>query len=222
MTAEPPEPVGTDPALLVRARALAATGRRTMLGITGPPGSGKSTLAEELVSAVGPAARLVAMDGFHLAEAELRRLGRRDRKGAPDTFDPAGFVALLQRLRARSEPVVYAPRFDRAIEEAIGGAIAVPRETALVVVEGNYLLLDSGGWGGVRHLLDECWYINLPEGERHTRLHARHVHFGRTPEEAWARTLGSDERNAELIESSRDRADLVIGAGTAPLGSPPR
>ena len=126
-------------ALLARARRLAAGGARSILGIAGPPGGGKSTLARLVVDALGDAAVLVPMDGFHLAQPELVRLGRRDRMGAPDTFDAAGYVALLARLRALEDDVVYAPEFRREIEEPIAGAIAVPRSVPLVVTEGNYL-----------------------------------------------------------------------------------
>src|SRR3954467_810051 len=126
-------------ALTARARALAEQGGRRILGIAGPPGGGKSTVARAVVADLGDRARLVPMDGFHLAQAELVRLGRRDRMGAPDTFDAAGFAALLTRLHG-DEPVVYAPEFRREIEEPIAGAIAVPRATPLIVTEGNYLL----------------------------------------------------------------------------------
>src|SRR4051794_22919127 len=129
-----------DGGLVARARALLVPGQRRILGIAGPLGGGKSTVARAVVAALGDAARLVPMDGFHLAQAELVRLGRRDRMGAPDTFDSAGYAALLKRLRGE-EAVVYAPEFRREIEEPIAGAIAVPRTVALVVTEGNYLLL---------------------------------------------------------------------------------
>ena len=137
-------------------------GERRILGIAGPPGGGKSTVARAVVAELGELARLVPMDGFHLAQAELVRLGRRDRMGAPDTFDAAGYAALLERLRG-DEPVVYAPEFRREIEEPIAGAIAVPRATPLVVTEGNYLLLGDGDWALVRPLLDEAWYVETDE-----------------------------------------------------------
>jgi pantothenate kinase len=202
--------VALDPALLARAERLVDHGGRRILGITGPPGAGKSTIAEALAAALGDRARLVGMDGFHLAEAELRRLGRHHRKGAPDTFDAGGYVALLGRLRAADEAVVYAPFFDRSLEEAIAGSVPVPREVPLVITEGNYLLVQEGSWGAVRPLLDECWYVAPDEEERLSRLIARHEHFGRSPDEARQRSLGSDQRNAEVIVATRDLADVVV------------
>src|SRR3954470_334445 len=145
-------------ALIARARMLAQTGSRKLLGIAGPPGGGKSTVARQVVAELGEQARLVPMDGFHLAQSELVRLGRRERMGAPDTFDAAGYAALLIRLKS-DEPVVYAPEFRREIEEPIAGAIAVPHATPLVVTEGNYLLLQDERWAPVKALLDETWYV---------------------------------------------------------------
>src|SRR4051794_39806507 len=149
-------------ALIARANELAQQGERRILGIAGPPGGGKSTVARQVVAELGERARLVPMDGFHLAQSELVRLGRRDRMGAPDTFDAAGYAALLSRLRSE-EPVVYAPEFRREIEEPIAGAIAVPRQIPLVVTEGNYLLMADHGWDAIRPLLDEAWYVETDE-----------------------------------------------------------
>ena len=150
------------------------------------------------------------MDGFHLANAELARLGRSGRKGAPDTFDAAGYVALLARLRQASEgETVYAPAFHREIEEAVAGSIAVAAEVALVITEGNYLLLD-GGWSGVRRWLDEVWFVEGDEAVRRERLVARHVAFGRTWEEARAWVETTDEPNAELIRACRGQADRIV------------
>jgi len=154
------------------------------------------------------------MDGFHLAQAELKRLGRADRKGAVDTFDGAGFVALLARLRTAEEPVTYAPAFDRDLEEPIAGAIPVPRETRLVIVEGNYLLAHEEPWSQIRPLLDEAWYVEVPEDVRIAWLIARHERHGRTPEDARAFALGSDQVNADLIAATRGLADALVASGT--------
>ena len=150
------------------------------------------------------------MDGFHLAGAELERLGRAQRKGAVDTFDAGGYVALLVRLRDASEPVVYAPEFRREIEEPIACAIAVGREVPLVVTEGNYLLVPDGEWARVRPLLDEAWYVEFDEQTRVRRLIDRHIAFGKAPDAAREWVLRSDQRNAELVETTRRRADLVV------------
>jgi pantothenate kinase len=208
MTAEA-EVVALD-RLVADALLLAAPGGRAVLGIAGAPGAGKSTLAEALVAALGEQAVLVGLDGFHLANAELVRLDRLQRKGSPDTFDAAGYVSLLRRLRARDEPVVYAPRFDRSLEESIGSAVPVPAEVPLVVTEGNYLLVDDGGWAPVRGLLDACWYVDPGEDLRLGRLVARHERYGRSPAEAHDRSYGSDQRNAEVIAATRHRADRIL------------
>ena len=192
------------------ARGLVTPDRRAFLGITGAPGAGKSTLAARVVEALGGDAVGVSMDGFHLRDDELIRLGRRERKGAIDTFDVAGYVHLLRRLRDRTDAVVYAPVFDRGLEESIGSAFAVPAEVPLVVTEGNYLLADEGDWAQVRPLLDQCWFLEPGEDVRLSRLVARHEQFGRSPEEAWERSTGSDGRNAELVGSTRARATLVV------------
>ncbi|NYJ02806.1 pantothenate kinase [Nocardioides thalensis] len=197
--------------LVDRARGLIAPGRRSVLGLAGPPGAGKSTLAAELVADLGEAAVVVPLDGFHLHDDELARLGRADRKGAPDTFDVAGYVALLRRLR--SEDVVYAPLFDREREQSLAGAIPVLPEHRLVVTEGNYLLLDQPGWRDVRPLLDECWYVDLDDAVRVERLVSRHEGHGRTRRAAEEWVTRSDEANARLVVPTRERADLVVTAG---------
>jgi pantothenate kinase len=196
--------------LVGRAQRLSRTGARVMLGVTGPPGAGKSTLAARLAAGLGAAAVVVGMDGFHLAQTELQRLGRADRKGAPDTFDAAGYVALLRRLRAQTQEIVYAPLFRRDIEEPIANAVPVASETQFVITEGNYLLLDEPVWRDVRGLLDEVWFIDVPDEERRRRLMRRRVDLGVGEDEARRWTLGSDERNADTVARTRDRADLVV------------
>ncbi|MDT9682221.1 nucleoside/nucleotide kinase family protein [Streptomyces sp. TRM76323] len=198
-------------ALTARARRLATPGTRRVLGLAGPPGAGKSTLAARLVDRLGGLAVLVPMDGFHLAGAELDRLGRAGRKGAPDTFDAAGYAALLARLRAADPRVtVYAPAFDRALEEPVAGSVPVPPDVPLVVTEGNYLLYDDPAWVPVRALLDEVWYVEADDDLRIRRLVDRHVRYGkgRADAERWVRD--SDEANARLIAPGRARADLVV------------
>ncbi|MEV5760895.1 nucleoside/nucleotide kinase family protein [Streptomyces tendae] len=207
--------------LLARARRLPRGGRRAILGIAGSPGAGKSTLAGHLVRELNgtgaPWVAHVPMDGFHLADVELDRLGRRDRKGAPDTFDAAGYAALLDRLRAQEDgDVVYAPGFERVLEQPLAGAVPVPPSARLVVTEGNYLLLESGAWARVRARLDEVWFCGLEETERVRRLVARHERFGKSPADAAAWALGPDQRNAELVAATRHRADLVVPARAVP------
>lgn len=193
-----------------QARRRLQHGARRMLGLVGAPGAGKSLAAAEIVAALAPDAVLVPMDGFHLSGAELTRLRRYGRKGAPDTFDGAGYVSLLRRLRANDEPVIYAPRFDRALDEPIANAIPVPSSTSLVVTEGNYLLLPTEPWSNVRGLLDEVWFIDPDRSVRIERLIARHIEFGKSPEEARAWSLGPDERNAELVARTRHLSDRIV------------
>jgi pantothenate kinase len=195
----------------IRARELIARSGRALLGLVGPPGAGKSTLAAALQAEFAKVAQVVPMDGFHLANVELERLGRRARKGAPDTFDSAGYVALLRRLLAQADDeIVYAPEFRREIEEPIANAIPVFARTQLVITEGNYLLLEDGPWAEVKGLLDEIWYVDVPDTLRVDRLTQRHEQFGRSAEEAAAWVAGTDEPNARLIEASRARASFIF------------
>ena len=195
------------------AREAAQADRRFVLGLVGAPGIGKSTLAQHLVDEAADEAPtgLFTMDGFHLAHEVLALRGDVARKGGPETFDASGFVALLRRLRARDEQIVWAPDYQRDLHNAVAAAVSVPRSLPFLVTEGNYLLLDGEPWSSVRELLDEVWYVEGSEDVRVRRLADRHVRHGRTPEAALERALhGVDAENAELVKATRERADYVV------------
>ena len=182
-----------------------------MLGVVGAPGAGKSTLADLMARTLGEKAQAVPMDGFHLAQVELERQGIADRKGAPHTFDAAGYAALLRRLKHQSSgEVIYAPDFRREIEEPVAGAIAVLPQTPLVISEGNYLLLQDTAWKQVGELFDEIWYLHVEQDLRLARLTERHMQFGRTRDEATAWIASNDELNAQRVEASAHRAHRQV------------
>lgn len=212
MSAELSTEQAVDAALTLLDEARRSGGRR-LLGVAGAPGAGKSTLTSLLAERL-PAGScvVVPMDGFHLADVSLQRLGRAERKGAPDTFDAAGYVALLQRLRSAmpQDPPVWAPMFERDLEQPLAGAIEVPAEVPLVITEGNYLLSDLGAFAQVQAMLDACWFVEAPESLRHERLIARHQQFGKPPRAAREWALGPDEANAHLVAGTRSRADAVV------------
>ena len=209
------QPQLLDPTLAAITPVLEERPGRLMFGITGPPAAGKSTLAVAVAKALnnrlGVPAVAIQMDGFHLANSELVRLGLADRKGAPETFDAAGFVHLLRRLRAAPpDEVVYAPTFNRTLNESVGSAIPVSSEVRAVVVEGNYLLLPAGPWAAVRDLLDLVVYLEAPQPARYDSLVRRQLAKGLDGPAAHAWVNDSDEANARLIATTRDRADVVL------------
>ncbi|WP_209560183.1 nucleoside/nucleotide kinase family protein [Frigoribacterium sp. PvP032] len=206
-------PLSLDDAV-AQVAVLRLAGRRVVVGLAGEPGSGKSTTAtalREALVAAGTSAVVVPMDGFHLAGSTLARLGRLDRKGAVDTFDAAGWLALLRRVR-RAEPdeTVWAPDYVRGLEEAVAGSIEVAPDVEVVVVEGNYLLVDDEPWRSARAELDLAWWVEVPQAERLRRLVARHVRHGMAEEAALAWATGPDERSAALVRATRPRADGVL------------
>jgi pantothenate kinase len=203
------DPMGLVDDLAARVAALSAnSARRVLVGIAGAPGSGKSALAEAVTVRLGgfPTVAHVPMDGFHLADVELARLGRADRKGAPDTFDVGGYAALLARIAAGE--AVWAPGFERILEQPIAQAIPVPESTRIVISEGNYLLLPQ--WQAVRQHFAEIWYCRLDERVRVARLVARHVQFGKAPQDAQRWVQRSDQRNAQVVAATEPEADLVV------------
>jgi len=202
-------------AAVERAVALAAVPGRAVLGIAGAPGAGKSTLARRIVVAVdaahGPGTAVqVPMDGFHLANAALDALGRHDRKGAIDTFDAAGYVALVRRLVVADDDVVWAPDFDRRVDEPVAGSIAVPRSTRLVVSEGNYLLDTDAPWSALPDLFTETWACVVDDRVRVDRLVGRHVRHGRDHEAARTWALEVDGVNAARVAATVTRASRTV------------
>lgn len=197
---------------------LAAGPGRVIIGLAGGPGTGKSTLAAELVSRINTGrpdcAALLPMDGFHLPHAELERRGDVADKGAPHTFDAAGFAALLARTKLTRDDIA-APGYDRSIEDVVAGAETIPGAARLIIVEGNYLLLDDGDWARVRPLLDLAVFISIPRDLARSRLLARHAEHGLFTE---ARNREHVERvdlaNFDLVAGSRPAADLAIDLKT--------
>ena len=188
-----------------------STDKRVIIGIVGKPGAGKSTLSEYLGKKIAfPEMTVVPMDGFHMSNKVLVELGRLDRKGAEHTYDNAGYTSLLKRIRTEIDKPIYYPIFHREIEESIAGEGTVLPETRIILTEGNYLLYDQLGWQEVKPLLDESWVVTVNDDHRIARLIGRHVKYGRTQEEARERSLGSDETNAKLIETTFTNADVIV------------
>lgn len=207
-----PEQLADQKAALARIEGhLQKSSERVLIGIIGKPGAGKSTLSKFLMSKLSKElVTVVPMDGYHLSNKVLKDLKRSDRKGAPDTFDVPGFVSLVKRIRSEQTQSIYYPIFDRAIEESIAAQGVVTSATKVVIIEGNYLLHDEGGWEVINDLLDESWMVDVDDDKRISRLISRHIAFGKDPEAAKAWAKGTDEANAQLIERGRSRADFVV------------
>ena len=207
-----PEQLASQEAALARIQNhLENSSERVLIGIIGKPGAGKSTLSKFLMAKLPKEfVTVVPMDGYHLSNKVLKDLKRADRKGAPDTFDVAGFISLVKRIRTEQTQNIYYPIFDRAIEESIAAQGVVTSVTKVVIIEGNYLLHDDGGWEVCNDLLDESWMVDVDDDKRISRLISRHIAYGKDPEAAKAWAKGTDEVNAKLIERGRTRADFVV------------
>ena len=185
--------------------------QRIIIGIVGKPGAGKSTLTSYLLeNLVKEKAVLVPMDGYHLSNKLLEEYKKADRKGAYDTFDARGYSELLKRIKLDLESDIYFPIFHREIEESIVAEGVVSKDCKVVLTEGNYLLLNNHGWQDVKSFLTESWYIQIDDELRRERLMARSIRYGRSPEIAYKWTHGSDEINAELVQTTVASADVII------------
>lgn len=202
-----------DAATLARrvAELRAGSPERLLLGLAGAPGSGKTTLARALVAKLGEDAVHLPMDGFHLADVQLRARGWLAEKGSPRTFDADGYARTLHAVRS-ARRTVFAPAFERDLEQPLAGAVAVEPWHRVVVTEGNYLLLDEPGWREARQAIDVVWYVETDEPLRQERLLARHVRFGKPAEQARSWVARVDEPNARLVAASAGRADAIVCA----------
>ena len=196
---------------LERASILQDSSHRFILGIVGKPGVGKSTFTDFLREHLSQdLLAILPMDGFHMSNEELLELGRRDRKGAPDTFDVRSFTQTLAAIKESNGADIKFPVFKREIEASIPNAGFIPSQAKLVIVEGNYLLHDQSGWEQVGGYLDESWYLQVDDELRMQRLIARHIAFGKSPEDAKDWSEGTDEVNARVIDKSESKADFVV------------
>ena len=190
---------------------------RTIIAVAGPPGAGKSTFAESLVQELktrGIAAATIPMDGFHYDNAVLDARGWRDRKGAPHTFDAAGLLSLLRRLRDGEDDVAV-PLFDRGRDIAIAGARLVVRDDRVLIAEGNYLLLDTPPWAAMRPLFDLTILLDPGMPTIRQRLIARWLDHGHTTSEAERRAAHNDIPNAEHVLEHSAKADLTFANGNS-------
>jgi len=202
--------------LLAAITARAGGSDRVIVALAGPPGSGKSTLAEALVAALNAKApdmaAVLAMDGFHYDDLYLVPAGLRPRKGAPQTFDVCGLYHTLSRLRARDDAVAV-PVFDRQIEIARAGARLIPAHVPVIVVEGNWLLLNQPPWTRLHPLYDLTAMVEVPEPVLRQRLAARWQGYELPEAEVTARLEANDLPNGRLVRDGSISADFRIFNG---------
>ncbi|WP_371481428.1 nucleoside/nucleotide kinase family protein [Kitasatospora sp. NBC_00315] len=203
------------------------SGSRTLLGLAGPPGAGKSTLARFLVAEIrrtegATSAAYLPLDGFHLSNAQLDRLGLRARKGAPNTFDADGYVALLRRVADDRFRDIYVPDFDRELDEPVAARHVVTPQARLVITEGNYLASADHPWTQARPLLRELWYVEAEDSVRETRLLRRHMAGGEAEADARSRVSSNDHPNGEYVKAARDACTRSVRLGDLPPGAAAR
>ena len=193
---------------------IAATQDRYILALTGSPAVGKSTLADRLVGSINAngldQAIALPMDGYHFSNEKLLELELLELKGIPETFDAKAFVELVKSIKSETELTHWAPEFRRELEASIQNAIAVQPHHKIIIVEGNYLLLESAPWNQLADYFDKVWFLSLEDSIRKQRLLARHMSYGQTESEAREKMKSTDDKNALLIEASKSRADRVV------------
>jgi pantothenate kinase len=198
-------------AISERIHHMRQTHDRVLVAISGAPASGKTTLAAEVARRMTEQkcqTIVVPMDGFHLGNALLESRGILARKGAPETFDVDGFVHLITRLKSNAD--VIAPQFDRVRDIAIAGSVMVPRECPVIIIEGNYLLLNETPWATLTGLWDLKVHLSVPLPELRARLIQRWLKHNLSPTAATHRAESNDIPNAERVIANLMPADMVF------------
>ncbi len=197
-----------DLAGIIEARAVGTD--RLLVAVAGPPASGKSTLAASLAAHLGDCAAVLPMDGFHLDNDDLEQMGLLHRKGAPETFDAVGFVRLLRKLRGAKRATF--PTFDREADRTVPDGGQIDDSTRIVLVEGNYLLLDMAPWSELAEVFDLTVRLDVSREALAHRLVTRWRDHGLSEAEARKRAFGNDMKNADFVTESSRRPDMVLRA----------
>ena len=178
------------------------------VAIAGAPGSGKSTLAADVASKLGDICCIIPMDGFHLDNATLTAHGLLSVKGAPETFDLAGFSHLIEALKNGSTKQF--PTFDRDQDSVIDNGGTVPDTVSILLFEGNYLLFDEPGWVDLADKWDASIWLDVSEAVLEKRLIQRWLDQGMSPEAAKARAQMNDLANARQVLEKAMPATWII------------